>query len=371
MPQRRLRSGIAIAIAAVLLAVLSACSSDDSSNNEAATTTTAATSDDETSEPNNGATSNENTLLTVYTNQHLSLIEALTAAYTEETGVKFNIQPDANFGQIEAEGSASPADIFLSEDPGAVAQLAKANLLVELDSQIIDQVQPGLSDPKNFWVAYAARTRVLFYNPTVIDEADLPKSLMDMTDDRYKGMFAWAPSGAFVATTQYLLSTIGEEATTEFLEALNANGINEQKNGNVRDTVEAGKHAMGLSNHYYWWIKANEVGGADQMESKIYNFPNEDPGNLILSSGAGILANSKNQAAASDFLGWLTSVEGGQALLSSDDLSLSGAQYPVAIGATSKLVGSLTEVKSPVYDMSIFADQAEAQDLLKRLGMSS
>ncbi|MFA5565599.1 MAG: extracellular solute-binding protein [Acidimicrobiia bacterium] len=372
MFRNRFRSSFAIALAVLLLAMVSACSSDDSSDNNAASSTTESTeSSDDSSPPSSDETPQSDVLLTVYTDQHLSLIETLTAAYTEETGVKFNIQPDANFGQIEAEGSASPADIFLSEDPGPVAQLAKADLLVELDSAIVDQVQPGLSDPNNLWVAYAARTRVLYYNPTVIDEADLPESLMDLTDEKYKGSFAWAPSGAFVATTQYLISTIGEEATTEFLEGIKANGVNEQKNGNVRDTVEAGKHAMGLSNHYYWWIKANEVGGPDQMTSKIYNFPIEDPGNLILSSGAGILASSKNQAAAADFLEWLTNIDGGQVFLSSDDLALSGGQYPVAVGSESALVGSLADVKSPVYDMSIFANQTEAQDLLKRLGMSS
>ncbi len=67
-------------------------------------------------------------------------------------------------------------------------------------------------------MAYAARTRVLFYNPEEIDETDLPTNLMDITEPEHKGKFAWAPSGAFVATTQYLISTIGEDDTRAFLE---------------------------------------------------------------------------------------------------------------------------------------------------------
>lgn len=308
--------------------------------------------------------------LTIYTDQHAELVSALTEAYTAETGVTFNIQQDATFGQVEAEGAVSPADIFLSEDPAPVAQLAKAGLLTPIEASTMEQVQPGLSSPDDLWIAYAARTRVLFFNPNLISEADLPKSLAEIADPRFEGEFAWAPSGAFVATTQYLLSTLGDQKTKAFLTAIKENGIDEQKNGNVRDTVEAGKHAMGLSNHYYWWIKAAEVGGPDNMTSKIYHFPQSDAGNLVLSSGAAILSTSKHQVDAANFLAWLTNVDGGQKLIASADIDKSGAQYPTAVGSSSKIVGSLSEISSPPYDMSIYADQSEAETLLKTLGIS-
>lgn len=308
--------------------------------------------------------------LTIYTDQHAEFVTALTDAYTAETGVKFNIQQDATFGQIEAEGAASLADIFLSEDPAPVAQLAKADLLAPIDQSTIDQVQPGLSSPQSLWVAFAARTRVLYYNPNLIAETDLPKSLLDIVEPKYKGEFAWAPSGAFVATTQYLISTIGKEKASAFLTGLKDNGVDEQKNGNVRDTVEAGKHAMGLSNHYYWWIKAAEVGGAENMTSKIFHFPETDAGNLVLSSGAAVLKSSTQKPAAAKFVAWLTNIDGGQKVISDGGIDSSAAQYPVAVGSSSKLVGSLTDIKSPSYDMSIYADQSEAEELLKTLGIS-
>lgn len=317
-----------------------------------------------------GADANTQVTLTIYTDQHAEVVKVLTDAYTAKTGVKFNIQQDATFGQIEAEGAASLADIFLSEDPAPVAQLAKAGLLSPIDASTMEHVQPGLSSPDNLWVAYAARTRVLYYNPGMIAEADLPQSLLDIVDPKYKGTFAWAPSGAFVATTQYLISTIGTEKTSAFLTALKENGINEQKNGNVRDTVEAGKHEMGISNHYYWWIKAAEVGGPANMVSKIFHFPQVDAGNLVLSSGAAILNNSKLKPEAAKFVSWLTDLSGGQTIISSADINSSAAQYPTAVGSSSKIVGSLSEIKSPSYDMSIYGDQSEAENLLKTLGIS-
>lgn len=354
-PRRRpIRTALAV-VAVSAMGMLAACS--DSTTMGAAS-------------PGGASGSNETVTLTVYTDQHAELVERLTSAYTEESGVRFNIQNDATVGQIQAEGAASRADVFLSEDPTPVALLGREGLLAPVDQSTLDQVRPGLSSGKGLWVAYAARARVLYYNPNEIEELALPKTLADLTKPEYAGRFAWAPSGAFVATTQYLLSEWGEEKTTQFLEGLKANGVNEKKNGNVRDTVEAGKHAMGLSNHYYWWILASQKGGPDELTSKVYHFPAEDPGNLILSSGAGVLASSRNAAEAQKFLAWLTSADGGQMIISGP-IEVSGAQYPVANGVASSVVGDLSEVRSPAFDMDVLADASQASDLLKKLGMSS
>jgi iron(III) transport system substrate-binding protein len=349
-------------------ATLAACGSksdDDSSGSAGGETSTGPTS----GRPSSSAAGS--TTLTVYTDQHADLIKGLTDLYTNDTGVAFKIQNSATVGQIQAEGSASKADVFLSEDPTPVAELGAAGLLSPVEQSTLDQVRPHLSSEKGLWVAYAARCRVLYYNPTLIDESDLPKALSGIIDPQYKGKFAWAPSGAFVATTQYLISSQGEDDTKTFLEGIKANGVNEHKNGNVRDTVEAGKHAMGLSNHYYWWVLAEEKGGPDKLTSKIYHFPAEDPGNLILSSGAAVLKSSKNADAAQKFLAWLTATDGGQNLIATAPANVSEAQYPVAPGVASSIAGDLNDVKSPTFDMDVLADASQAEDLLKQLGMSS
>lgn len=366
--RRTMRRGSLAAVAVSLAATTAACgsSSGTGSTGSASTSTSTSTS---SSGSSSAAGAKSDTTLTVYTDQHAELVQGLTKAYTAKTGVKFNLQNDATPGQIQAEGGASKADVFLSEDPAPVAQLGKANLLAPVDKATLAQVRDGLNSPKGNWVAYAARTRVLYYNPTKIKEDALPQKLADITKPEFKGKFAWAPSGAFVATTQYLLSTQGKEKTTTFLKAVKANGANEQKNGKVRDTVEAGTHAMGLSNHYYWWILAAKEGGPDKLTSKIYHFPSEDPGNLILSSGAGVLKSSKNAAEAQKFLAWLTAKDGGQQIIAGP-IDVSGAQYPVAPGVKSSVAGSLDDVKSPKYDMDLFADSSQAEDLLKQLGMS-
>ena len=356
----RYRKGaVVLAALTVVAVVVSACGSSSSS---------AQVSPKETAGKGG---SGAKATLTIYTDQHADLIAGLTKAYSTATGVRFRIQNDATVGQIQAEGRATKADVFLSEDPNPIAQLGAAGLLSIVDPATLRQVRPGLSSEKGLWVAYAARSRVLYYNPKRITVAQLPKTLADIVKPEYKGKFAWAPSGAFVATTEYLIQTKGEAATRTFLEGIKANGVNEHKNGNVRDTVEAGKHAMGLSNHYYWWVLASQSGGPDKLTSKIYHFPSVDPGNLILSSGAGIMKSSKHQAEAQAFLKWLTAPKGGQHLIATAPADVTEAQYPVATGVASTISGDLSVVKSPRFDMDKLADSNQAENLLKELGMSS
>jgi iron(III) transport system substrate-binding protein len=208
---------------------------------------------------------------------------------------------------------------------------------------------------------------VIYYDPAQITPDQLPKSILDLSEPQWKGRFAYAPTGAFTATVSYLISSIGADKTLDWLEGIKANGVNEQKNGKVRDSVEAGQHAFGLSNHYYWWILANSKGGPSHLKSKIYYFDHADAGGLLLASGAGVVRSSTHQAEAQRFLAWLGSADGGQRLIASD----AAAQYPVAPGVQSKAgLQPLSELHAPKVDQSVFADTAAAKDLIIKAGIA-
>jgi iron(III) transport system substrate-binding protein len=312
-----------------------------------------------------------NATLTIYSGQHEALVQALTAAFTKATGIKTTIRAgeDAELAnQIIEEGAASPADLYLSEEPGPVGLLDSKGLLAKVDPATLQEADQRLVPSTGDWLPYAARSRALFYDPKLISEADLPHSIMDLTQPQWKGKFAYAPSGAFTATVSYLIDTIGSDKTLDWLKGIKANGINEQTNGKVRDSVEAGQHAFGLSNHYYWYILAAQKGGADKLASRVYFFDHPDAGGLLLASGAGVIKASKHQAEAQEFLKWLGSADGGQQVIA----GAQAAQFPVAPGVVSKTPGmpSLADLKAPNVDSSIYADTTEAQALIIKAGMS-
>lgn len=363
LPLRRVAAAVAaLTLGATLGATLMGCSSSGS------TTTGSSTSA-------NSTKADSSVTLTVYTGNHKDLVEALAKAFTAESGIKISIRDgeDADLvNQIVTEGGRTRADLFLSEEPGPIGRLSKAGLLAKIPAADFADVDPRVVPKSSDWIPYAARVRVLYYNPTKISEKDLPASIMDLTKPEWKGTFAYAPSGAFVGTVSYLISTIGEKATATWLKGIKANGINEHKNGKVRDTVEAGQHAFGLSNHYYWWVLAQQKGGPDKLTSKIHYFSKPDAGGLIMASGAGILKTTKHTPQAEKFIAWLVSPTGGQAIIGGANAEISGAQLPIAKGTKSKIAGvpPLDSLVMPDADQSVFADTEKATELIEQAGIS-
>lgn len=246
-----------------------------------------------------------------------------------------------------------------------MAQVDEAGLLADIDSATLDKVDPRFNPSDGHWLAYAARSRVIYYNPELIDEDDLPESILDLTDPEWKGRFAYAPSGAFTSTVAFLIADIGEDATLEWLKGIEENGINEEKNGRVRDSVEAGQHEFGLSNHYYWHILAAEKGGADELTSRVHYMDGGDPGALLLPSGAGILASSDKQDEAQRFLAWLADPDGGQAVVANET-----PQFPLAPGVDSVHdLPSIDELDPPELDPAVLSDVEKARDLIIQSGI--
>lgn len=365
--QLRALGRVAANLAIVALALITACGPG---NNSSTASSSSSPGSPEASSPS----PKSNVTLTVYTGQHAALIKALADAYTAQSGVKFDIRNGSDgdlVNQIIEEGSRSSADLFLSEEPGPVGLLDGRGLLAPIDKATIAEVAANLVPSSGNWVPYAARSRVIYYNPKLISEAELPNSILDLTKPEWKGKFAYAPSGAFVSTVSYLINTIGEDQTLAWLKGIKENGINEGSNGKVRDTVEAGQHPFGLSNHYYWWQLAQTKGGPDKLTSKIHYIDHPDAGSLVMASGAAILKSSSHQAEAQAFVKWLASASGGEAIVGGNDAAKYGAQYPVAPGVKSQVgLPQLSDLKPPKVDQNVFSATDKAKGLLTQSGIS-
>lgn len=307
--------------------------------------------------------------LTVYSGQHEALGTALAEAFEKESGIHVELRSGSDgelSNQIVEEGGRSKADIFLSEEPGPIAGLATKGVFAPVEKSTLEVPDQRFVPSDGLWAPWAARSRVYFYNPEKIAEADLPNSILDLADPKWNGRFAYAPSGAFKSTTTYLIDTIGKDATLKWLEAIKANGVNEQKNGKVRDSVEAGTHEFGLSNHYYWYIMAKEKGGEDKVTSRVHYLNNDDAGALMLASGAAVLKSSQHQPEAQKFLAWLVSAQGGQKILAEQT-----PQFPLTPGVNSSFgLPALDTLTFPKFDQGSLGNGDEANELLKQSGIN-
>ena len=265
--------------------------------------------------------------IVVYNAQHEQLLDELAADFTEETGIEVQLRNGKDLemsAQLVAEGSASPADVFLTENSPAMAQVERAGLFETLSPELTADIPEQYRPTSAAWTGLVARSTVLVYNTDQVDEADLPDSIMELADPEWAGRISFSPTGAdFQAIVAAVLALEGEEATRAWLAGIKANGTVYDGNNVVLQSVDAGESEVGIIYHYYWYRDQQESGEVSD-NSELYFFGNQDPGAFVSVSGAGILASSDNKPDAETFIAYLTSEAGQQVLADSYAL-----EYPL------------------------------------------
>jgi iron(III) transport system substrate-binding protein len=314
-----------------------------------------------------GAAGSDADTLTVYSAQHESLVRAMLADFTDETGIELEFR-DANdselANQIVQEGDASPADVFLTENSPAIDVVDKAGLLAPLDAETLEQVGEEYRPESGNWTGFAARSTVLAYNPDLVAEADLPASILDLADPAWKGRVGIAAGGAdFQAIVSAVLSLEGEEATRTWLAGLKENAGVYQSNTAVMQAVDEGETEVGVMYHYYWYRDQAENGLVGD-DAELHYFGNQDPGAFISVSGAGVLASSDRTEDAQRLVAYLTSPEAQRRLAESDAL-----EYAVGTGVESAdVLPPLAELDAPDVDPGSL-NAPEVTQLMQDVGL--
>ena len=305
--------------------------------------------------------------LTIYSAQHENLTDAWAKAFQEESGIEVQIRygKDSSMGnQLVQEGAKSPADVFLTENSPAMTTVQNAGLLAKVDQATLDQVGDGHAPSSGEWVGIAARSTVLVYNPGMISEAELPKSIMDLADPKWAGKWGAAAGGAdFQAIVSAILQTQGEAKTSAWLAALKKNAKIYQNNIATMKAVNAGQVPVGIMYHYYWY-RDQALTKAGSKDTKLLYFRGQDPGAFVSLSGGGVLKSSKHAANAQKFLAFVTSPKGQEMLASSD-----AKEYAVGKGvASDKALEPLDSLEAPQVDPASL-DGPKVIDLMTKAGL--
>jgi iron(III) transport system substrate-binding protein len=290
------------------------------------------------------------TELTVYNAQHEDLIKAMLSGFAKETGINVTLRNGGDFelgNQIVEEGSASPADVFLTENSPAMSLVSGKGLFAPLDAATLAQVPARWVSGSRDWTGFAARSTVLAYNPGRQPAAGLPKSIMDLAGPEWKNGVGIAAAGAdFQAIVSAVLAVKGEAAAEAWLKGLKANAKIYRSNVAVMAAVNAGEVKTGIIYHYYWY-KDRAEGGTNSRNVALKLFGNADPGAFVSISGAGVLKSSKHAADAQRLVRYLTGKAGQTALAGSDAM-----EYPVGNGvAANAKLEPLSELDPPSVDI--------------------
>ncbi len=309
---------------------------------------------------------NDEPELVIYNGQHEQLLDELAPLFTQQTGIKVELRNGSDLelsNQLVQEGSRSPADVFLTENSPAMSQVEQAGLLEKLPQGVVSPIPAQYRPTSGRWTGFAARSTVLVYNKSQIQPSQLPTSLMDLADPKWKGKVSFSPTGAdFQAIVAAMIDLEGEAATKTWLEGLKANGTAYDGNNVVLEEVNSGQSEIGIIYHYYWYRDQAESGD-NSNDSALYFFKNQDPGAFVSVSGAGVLASSDMKAEAEEFVSFLTHEEGQKALAASYAL-----EYPLNPAASlAPPVKPFDELEPPQVNVSDL-DSQKVVDLLTQVG---
>ena len=303
--------------------------------------------------------------LVIYSGRGESLVGDLLAQAEQATGFEIEVQYGDTAEMVTrllAEGAESPADLILAQDSGHLGALAAKGLLAPIPSEVLETVPAHFRDPKGNWVGTSGRLRVLVYNTETLSPENLPASLAELADPKWKGRLGWAPTNSsFQAHVSALRATWGETETRGWLEGVLANEPTRYpKNSPQVQAAHDGAIDVGWVNHYYLHRKLTP-----EFQAANWSFPTEqDPGNLMMLAGAGIRKGSLKEEVAQAIISWLLSEE------AQKKLATEGYEYPTRPGVpTHPDVPPLSEISLSDVGQDALTDMAPTRTLLRDLGL--
>lgn len=308
--------------------------------------------------------------LVVYTSRNEQLLKPLFDQYTALTGTKITYLTDKApplMERLKAEGSRSPADVFITVDAGNLWQATNVDLLQPITSARLEKNIPAnLRDPENRWFGLSVRARTIIHNPERAPAATL-STYEALAEPQWKGRLCLRTSNvvysqSLVAT---MMASLGEEKTEQIVKGWVANlaAPPMASDNEVIDAIAAGRCDVGITNTYYLGRALRKNG---ELPVTVF-WPNQAEGERgvhVNVSGAGVTKHAPHPEAAVAFIEWLSDGEA-QALFAGENL-----EYPANPEiAIDPLIKPWGEYRQDLINVSqAGAMQAEAVKLMDRAG---
>ena len=302
--------------------------------------------------------------LVIYAGRSESLVAPVIKQFKDTTGIDVQVKYGGSStiaATIHEEGDNSPADIFWSQEPGALAALSP--MFRPLPADITHAVPDWARASDRSWVGVTGRARVIVCSSSV-DELELPKSIEELTDHRWEGRVGWAPTSSSLRVMVTAMRHMwGEDKTRSWLRGMIANDVRVYpKNMPLVDAIGNGEAVeIGLVNHYYLHRFIAERGG--DFAARNLFFKDGGPASLVMVAGSGILKTSPNPENAELFLRYLLSEYAQQYF------ATTVFEYPLIQGVkTHPLLPPIETLNRPEIDFALLDDLAGTETLQREVG---
>jgi iron(III) transport system substrate-binding protein len=268
--------------------------------------------------------------LVLYTTRTEALIKPVIEAFeAENPGVKV-VLLTGSAGQLGAklleERNNPQADLYISTDHISMSNLAAQGIFYANDSAAVKSVPEDYRAADGTWVGLTLRPRVIMYNTDLVKPEELPKSVFELTDPKWKGQVGAADSanGSMQAQIVAIRHLLGESKAEEFVKGLVENDTKFfGGHTDVRKAVGNGELKLGLVNHYYYYLSKAEGAPVGII------FPDQGEGEMGLvvnSTNAGVIEGARHEETAEKFVDFLLSPEGQEVFAKLN------YEYPVVAG---------------------------------------
>ncbi|WP_164231542.1 extracellular solute-binding protein [Wenzhouxiangella sp. XN201] len=306
--------------------------------------------------------------LVVYTSRQPHLIEPLFDRYTEQTGIDIDYINDneaALIERLDAEGSGTVADIFMTVDAGNLWHAAERGLLQPIESESLQAAVPeALRDDQGRWFGLSVRARTIVYHPERVDP-DALSTYEALAEEAWDDRLCLRTSQKVYnqSLVAMLIEHHGEDRTEEIVRGWVDNLATNPFSSDTRliEAIEAGQCDVGIVNSYYLGRKL-----AENPDYPVTLFwANQDTtGTHVNVSGAGVTRHAPRAEAAQALLEWLASPDA-QAEFAQNNL-----EFPVNPDVTPRgIVEEWGDFRADDTPLQIAGErQAEAVRLMDRAG---
>lgn len=306
--------------------------------------------------------------LTVYSGRAEKLVGPLLADFERRSGIDVKVRY-ANSAELAAtigeEGDRTPADIFFSQDAGALGAIEPQ--LAPLPAATLEQVDERYRDPEGRWMGVSGRARVIAYSTKRIKKADLPESIFDFTDPRWKGRIGFPPPNAsFQSFVSAMRLSVGDDRTRQWLQDIKKNEpVLLENNIQTEEAIANGEIDAGFVNHYYVYELQAEHG--DDFPVANHFLRDGDPGSLVNVAGVGILKTAKHADEAQQLADFLLSPAGQQYFATKT------FEYPLVAGvAAPKGLPAIESLQGPEVSLGALGGKLESTlKLLDDVGLGT
>lgn len=312
-----------------------------------------------------GVNAQQSRTLTIYSGRNEKLIGPLI----ERARRDLNLNIQVRYGDtaelaiaLLEEGRRSRADMFFAQDAGALGAVQQAGLTHSIPGSILNKVDSRYRSRSGNWMGITARARVINYNTRLVKPAELPRTVAELTQPKWRGKVGWAPTnGSFQSFITAMRKLEGDQKTIEWLRGMKANGVKDYgRNTAIVEAVGKGEIHLGLVNNYY----LGQIKRANPNIPVAAHYTRRDAGAIVNIAGVAVLRTTDQRADVERLINYLLSPS------SQNYFAEETTEYPLIRGAKAPagqiLLGRLNP---PRLDLNELSDLQGTLRVLKQAGV--